>query len=217
MEPRPNVWPRSPAVQEVYCLSSEELFTTESFSFSGLTVVRDLPGYNENGCLHSPPGWDDAAGTRWALVARRAMHQLGAAAQVHRVSASRARCVSRVVDRAGRFDRARVESRSRSSSSGRSGGAVRYCAPFAEQRVSEHLYSRRTRARLTRAGLSSTSIQKFLSDVVGDDLHVKTIVSIGNATLGVLHAASLCIHVIGRAYGWATRAVSPWLGPLASQ
>lgn len=53
-------------------------------------------------------------------------------------------------------------------------------------------------------GLSSTSSQKFLSEVVGDDLHVKTIPSIANATLGVLHAASLCIHLIGRAYGWAT-------------
>jgi hypothetical protein len=28
--------------------------------------------------------------------------------------------------------------------------------------------------------------------------------SLSNAVLGVLHAASLCIHVIGRAYGWAT-------------
>jgi hypothetical protein len=53
-------------------------------------------------------------------------------------------------------------------------------------------------------GLSSASIQRFLSEVVDNDLHVKTILSLSNATLGVLHAASLCIHVIGRAYGWAT-------------
>jgi hypothetical protein len=53
-------------------------------------------------------------------------------------------------------------------------------------------------------GLSSASIQRFLAEVVEDDLHVKTILSLANATLGVLHAASLCIHVIGRAYGWAT-------------
>ena len=33
---------------------------------------------------------------------------------------------------------------------------------------------------------------------------MKTILSLANATLGVLHAASLCIHVVGRAYGWAT-------------
>jgi len=76
--------------------------------------------------------------------------------------------------------------------------------PTTEERTSERLHSQRARARLARVGLSSASIQKFLSDVVEDDLHVKTILSIANATLGVLHAASLCIHVMGRAYGWAT-------------
>lgn len=76
--------------------------------------------------------------------------------------------------------------------------------PTTEARASERLHSQRARARLARVGLSSTSIQRFLSEVVADDLHVKTILSIANATLGVLHAASLCIHVIGRAYGWAT-------------
>lgn len=73
-----------------------------------------------------------------------------------------------------------------------------------EERASERLHSQRTRAKLARVGLSSGSIQRFLGEVVEDDLHVKTILSIANATLGVLHAASLCIHVIGRAYGWAT-------------
>jgi len=73
-----------------------------------------------------------------------------------------------------------------------------------EQLTSERLHSARARAKLTRVGLSSESIQRFLGEVVGDDLHVKTILSLSNATLGVLHAASLCIHVIGRAYGWAT-------------
>jgi hypothetical protein len=73
-----------------------------------------------------------------------------------------------------------------------------------EELASERLHSQRARARLARVGLSSASIQRFLAEVVGDDLHVKTILSLANATLGVLHAASLCIHVIGRAYGWAT-------------
>lgn len=73
-----------------------------------------------------------------------------------------------------------------------------------EERASERLHSQRTRAKLARVGLSSASIQRFLGEVVEDDLHVKTILSLANATLGVLHAASLCIHVIGRAYGWAT-------------
>lgn len=75
---------------------------------------------------------------------------------------------------------------------------------LSEQQTSEWLHSARTRAKLARVGLSSESIQRFLGDVVEDDLHVKTILSLANATLGVLHAASLCIHVIGRAYGWAT-------------
>jgi hypothetical protein len=73
-----------------------------------------------------------------------------------------------------------------------------------EQQASDRLHSERARAKLARVGLSSASIQRFLAEVVGDDLHVKTILSLANATLGVLHAASLCIHVIGRAYGWAT-------------
>lgn len=73
-----------------------------------------------------------------------------------------------------------------------------------EQQASDRLHSERTSAKLARVGLSSASIQRFLAEVVGDDLHVKTILSVANATLGVLHAASLCIHVIGRAYGWAT-------------
>lgn len=77
-------------------------------------------------------------------------------------------------------------------------------ASTAEQQASDRLHSERARAKLARVGLSSASIQRFLEEVVGDDLHVKTILSLANATLGVLHAASLCIHVIGRAYGWAT-------------
>lgn len=76
--------------------------------------------------------------------------------------------------------------------------------PTTEERAADRLHSERARARLARVGLSSASIQRFLGEVVEDDLHVKTILSLSNATLGVLHAASLCIHVIGRAYGWAT-------------
>jgi len=73
-----------------------------------------------------------------------------------------------------------------------------------EERTSDRLYAARARGNLRRVGLSSESIQRFLSDVVEDDLHVKTILSLSNAVLGVLHSASLCIHVIGRAYGWVT-------------
>lgn len=73
-----------------------------------------------------------------------------------------------------------------------------------EDRASERLYAARARGNLRRVGLSSESIQRFLREVVDDDLHVKTILSLSNAVLGVLHSASLCIHVIGRAYGWVT-------------
>lgn len=73
-----------------------------------------------------------------------------------------------------------------------------------EDRASERLYAARARGNLRRVGLSSESIQRFLREVVDDDVHVKTILSLSNAVLGVLHSASLCIHVIGRAYGWVT-------------
>jgi len=73
-----------------------------------------------------------------------------------------------------------------------------------EERASERLHAARARGNLRRVGLSSESIQRFVSGIVDDDLHVKTILSLSNAVLGVLHSASLCIHVIGRAYGWVT-------------
>jgi hypothetical protein len=73
-----------------------------------------------------------------------------------------------------------------------------------EERASERLYAARARGNLRRVGLSSESIQRFLREVVDDDLHVRTILSLSNAVLGVLHSASLCIHMIGRAYGWVT-------------
>lgn len=77
-------------------------------------------------------------------------------------------------------------------------------ASHAEHIASERLHSLRARAKLARVGLSSESIQRFISQAADDDLHVKTILSLANATLGVLHAASLCIHVIGRAFAWAS-------------
>lgn len=75
---------------------------------------------------------------------------------------------------------------------------------LAEQIASERLQSQRARARVARVGLSSRSIQRFIRQVAEEDLHVKTILSLANATLGVLHAASLCIHVIGRAFAWTS-------------
>lgn len=70
--------------------------------------------------------------------------------------------------------------------------------------MSESERARATRARVSRVGLSAKSIEAFVTRVVADDLHAKTVMSVANATLGVLHAASLCIHVIGRAYAYMT-------------
>lgn len=61
----------------------------------------------------------------------------------------------------------------------------------------------RVQKQLARVGLDALSIENFLQKVVKADLHAKTVLSISLGTLGVLHAVSLCIHVIGRAMAWA--------------
>jgi Transposase DDE domain len=61
----------------------------------------------------------------------------------------------------------------------------------------------KARRRLAKVGLNEASIGRFLTDVVDVDWHVATLRSVTLGTLGVLHAASLCIHVIGRAMAWA--------------
>ena len=63
----------------------------------------------------------------------------------------------------------------------------------------ERRHSGKVRKQLERVGLSADSIERFLRDVVKVDLHVKTVLSLALGTLGVLHAVSLSIHVIGRA------------------
>jgi Transposase DDE domain len=67
----------------------------------------------------------------------------------------------------------------------------------------ERQYAAKARRQLGRVGLNAKSIERFLSEVVEVDLHVKTILSLALGTLGVLHATSLCIHVVGRAMAWA--------------
>lgn len=68
----------------------------------------------------------------------------------------------------------------------------------------ERTHAHLIRARVSRVGLSAKSIEQFVTSVLEDDLHVKTVMSVANATLGVVHAASLCIHVIGRSYAYMT-------------
>lgn len=68
---------------------------------------------------------------------------------------------------------------------------------------SEQRETAKARRRLTKAGLNAASIERFLADVLEVDWHVATLRSVSLGTLGVLHAVSLCIHVIGRAAAWA--------------
>lgn len=66
----------------------------------------------------------------------------------------------------------------------------------------------KAKRRLTKVGLNAASIERFLGEAVEVDWHVATLRSVSLGTLGVLHAVSLCIHVIGRAAAWA-RDVDP--------
>lgn len=61
----------------------------------------------------------------------------------------------------------------------------------------------KTRQRLAKVGLNAASIERFLGEVLEVDWHAATVSSVSLGTLGVLHAVSLCIHVIGRASAWA--------------
>jgi hypothetical protein len=67
----------------------------------------------------------------------------------------------------------------------------------------EKIAAARTRRRLAKVGLNAASIERFLREVVEVDWHVATLRSVSLGTLGVLHAVSLCLHVIGRAAAWA--------------
>ncbi len=67
----------------------------------------------------------------------------------------------------------------------------------------EQRESAKMRRRLAKAGLNASSIERFLGEVLEVDWHVATLRSVSLGTLGVLHAVSLCIHVIGRAVAWA--------------
>jgi hypothetical protein len=64
-------------------------------------------------------------------------------------------------------------------------------------------HTARVQKQLGRVGLTGPSIEKFLKKVVQVDLHAKTVLSLSLGTLGVLHAVSLCIYVIGRALAWS--------------
>lgn len=51
--------------------------------------------------------------------------------------------------------------------------------------------------------INEQQIREFLGELFEDDLHAKRIISLANATLGVIHASSLAVHTIGRALAMA--------------
>ena len=67
----------------------------------------------------------------------------------------------------------------------------------------DELHARTMAARRSAVGLSPAAIERFLNEVVDFDLHAKTMLSLRMGVVGVVHAVSLCIHVIGRALAWA--------------
>ena len=71
------------------------------------------------------------------------------------------------------------------------------------RKTTESVRSAKARRRLAQAGLNARSVERFLDDVLEVDLHAATVRSVAFGTIGVLHSASLCIHVIGRAMAWA--------------
>src|SRR5436190_20762725 len=46
--------------------------------------------------------------------------------------------------------------------------------------------------------LKPKSVRRFVDELFGDTIHAKRVDSLGDAVSGVLHAASLAIHAIGR-------------------
>ena len=67
----------------------------------------------------------------------------------------------------------------------------------------EQRQAAKARKQLAKAGLTAASIERYLANVLEVDWHLATLRSVSFGTLGVLHAVSLCIHVIGRAAAWA--------------
>ena len=49
-----------------------------------------------------------------------------------------------------------------------------------------------------RSGVKPAQVQAFLEGIVGEDFHAKRVMSLADGVIGVLHAATLGIHAIGR-------------------
>lgn len=60
-----------------------------------------------------------------------------------------------------------------------------------------------TSAVMRKSRLNEQQVHSFLEFLFEDDLHAKRILSLSYAVLGVIHAASLGVHTIGKALAWA--------------
>jgi len=60
-----------------------------------------------------------------------------------------------------------------------------------------------TSAVMRKPRLDEKQVHSFLESLFEDDLHAKRILSLSHAVLGVIHAASLGVHTIGKALAWA--------------
>ncbi len=60
-----------------------------------------------------------------------------------------------------------------------------------------------TSAVMRKPRLNDQQVHSFLDSLFADDLHAMRILSLSYAVLGVIHAASLGVHLIGKALAWA--------------
>ena len=60
-----------------------------------------------------------------------------------------------------------------------------------------------TSAVMRKPRLDEQQVHSFLESLFEEDLHAKRILSLSHAVLGVIHAASLGVHTIGKALAWA--------------
>jgi len=56
----------------------------------------------------------------------------------------------------------------------------------------------RLRKPLAKSRLRPADIHRFVEKLVGDDMHAKRVLSLGNALTGTIHAATLGVHAIGQ-------------------
>lgn len=70
-------------------------------------------------------------------------------------------------------------------------------------RVTNRRASHRSRRDGSRSLVHHADVHNFVDNIFGEDLHDKRVLSLANATTGVIHAAALGVNAIGRAYALA--------------